>query len=170
MADEENQQEASSGGGGKKMILMIIIGVILIGASVGGTIAVMSMFNEPPPAPTEDADAEPVPEVKKQAIYYPLKPEILVNYEAKGRQRFLQAEITLLVREQDVIAAIELHMPMIRNALVMLIGGQTYEEIQSAEGKEFMRIQALEELQRIFEKEIGKPGVEQVLFTNLVMQ
>ncbi len=168
MADEENQ-EASSGGGGKKMILMIIIGIILIGASVGGTIAVMSMFKEEPP-PVQDAAVEPTPAAKKQAIYYPLKPEILVNYEAKGRQRFMQAEITLLVREQDVIGAIELHMPMIRNALVMLMGGQTYEEIQSAEGKEYMRIQCLEELQRIMEKEIGKPGIEQVLFTNLVMQ
>jgi len=52
----------------------------------------------------------------------------------------------------------------------MLIGGQLYEEIQTAEGKELLRQQCLQELQKIMQEEIGKPGVEQVLYTNFVMQ
>ena len=177
MADDDEQQndaggDAAEGGGGKKkIILLAIIALVLIGVSVGGTLAVISMLggNEPPPA-EEQAEAEAEPEAPKQAIYYPLKPPIIVNYEAKGRQRYLQAELTLMTREADVIGAVELHMPMIRNALVMLIGGQVYEEVQTAEGKEFLRLQCLQELQAIMEKEIGKPGIEQVLFTNFVMQ
>jgi len=82
----------------------------------------------------------------------------------------MQASVTLLVREDDVIPAIELHMPMVRNALNMIMGSQVYEDVQTAEGKELMRQQCLQELQRLIEEEIGKPGVEQVLFTNLVLQ
>ena len=179
MADDDQgtTEEAPSGGGKKKLILLIIIGLVLIAASVGGTLAFVSMMkgDEPEAAATEEgaeggeaADDSSGP--KAQAIYYPLKPPIIVNFEAKGRQRYLQAELTLLTREADVISAIELHMPAVRNALVLLIGGQLYEDIQTAEGKEFLRLQCLEELQNLMQKEIGKPGIEQVLFTNLVMQ
>ena len=75
-----------------------------------------------------------------------------------------------MARENQVIEAIELHMPMIRNSLVLLFGGQIYEELQTAEGKELLRQQALEQLQALLQQEIDQPGIEQVLFTNFVMQ
>ncbi len=37
-------------------------------------------------------------------------------------------------------------------------------------GKDILRQQALDEVQRVLEEETGEPGVEQVLFTNFVMQ
>ena len=178
MAEEEapdNADEAAEGSQGlgkKKLILLAVMALLIVGVSVGGTLAVLNLTGggrEEVPEEMTDAPAEEV-EVVKKAIYYPLKPPILVTFDAKGRQRYLQAEITLLTRENDVIAAIELHMPMIRNALVLLIGSRTFEEIQTAEGKELLRVQCLQEIQRLMEQEIGKPGVEQVLFENLVMQ
>lgn len=178
MADEPEETGGAEGEDGKgsslkKMLLLALLALIIIGLSVGGTLFALKMLSDEPEVMGEDGEAaegEDVVEVKKEAIYYPLKPPIIVNFDARGRQRFMQAEITLLTRDTDVIPAIELHMPMIRNALVILIGGQHYEDVQTAEGKELMRIQCLEELQMLLEKEIGKPGVEQVLFTNLVMQ
>ena len=62
------------------------------------------------------------------------------------------------------------HMPLIRNELNMLYSGQVYEELQTDEGREKLRQQSLEAIQKVMRKEIGRPGVEQVLFTNLVMQ
>ncbi|PCK08468.1 MAG: flagellar basal body-associated protein FliL [Alteromonadaceae bacterium] len=172
---EGEDGEAKKGGFAslKKPLLLALLALIIIGLSVGGTLFALKILSDGPEVTGEEgemAEGEEVVEVKKKAIYYPLKPSIIVNFDARGRQRFMQADITLLTRDADVISAIELHMPMIRNALVILIGGQLYEEVQTAEGKELMRIQCLEELQMILEKEIGKPGIEQVLFTNLVMQ
>ncbi|VUD56400.1 hypothetical protein TDB9533_02055 [Thalassocella blandensis] len=177
MAEEdapENAEDASNesqGLGKKKLIVLAILALVIVGASVGGTLTVLKLTggSDMPEEEQVETPAEEV-EVVKKAIYYPLKPPILVTFDAKGRQRYLQAEITLLTRDNDVIAAIELHMPMIRNALVLLIGSQLFEEIQTAEGKELLRVQCLQEIQRLLEKEIGKPGVEQVLFENLVMQ
>ena len=74
------------------------------------------------------------------------------------------------VRDGSVISTIELHQSMIRNALILLIGGHSFEELQTAEGKELLRQQALLSVQEVLEKETGKAGVEQVLFTNFVMQ
>ena len=61
-------------------------------------------------------------------------------------------------------------MPAIRNALVMLLSGQSFETLQTPEGKEALREQALVKIQEVLQQEIGKPGIEQVLFVNFVMQ
>ena len=181
MADDDKEkadgEEAPKSGKGK-LILFIIIGVVLIALSVGGTLlAVKLLAPEPEPEVVLDEDGNPIdPEaeleevVKSPAIYFPIKPPLIVNYQARGRQRFLQAEISLMSRDQEVISAIELHMPRIRNSLILLFSGQIYEEMQTDEGKEILRQDVLAELQNIMEEEIGKPGIEKVLFTNLVMQ
>ncbi len=146
--------------------------LLLIGMSVGGTLVALKMLTPEEEIPVEEGAAvvEEVVPAKKTAIYFPLKPPIIVDFQARGRQRFLQAELTLMVREEDVIQTVELHMPMIRNSLVLLFGGQIYDDLQTAEGKELLRQEALEAVQQLLEAEIGKPGVEQVLFTNFVMQ
>lgn len=169
MADEDEAgTEAPAGGGKKKLILLVLLALLLVGGSVGGTIFALQMMSPPPEAaPVTEAVVE---EVKKAAIYYPIKPAIIVNFGYKGRQRYAQVDVTLLIRDESVIAAIELHSPLIANALVLTIGGQMYNELQTAEGKELLRQQCLQEIQKILEKETGKPGVEQVLFTNFVMQ
>lgn len=170
--DEEGVEE--SGGGKKKLIIMIVVGLVLVGLSVGGTLFALKMIGGDEGTAGEDAadevDATSVEEVRKPAIYFPLKPTIIVNFNARGRQRFLQAEVSLMVRDEDVVAAIEEHSTMLQHGLLMLFSGQDYSELQTAEGKELLRQMALEEVQRMLEQEIGKPGVEQVLFTNLVMQ
>jgi flagellar FliL protein len=162
--------EATEGGGKKKLIILIVVALLLIGLSIGGTMMALKILSPPPVVENTEAGSEAMSAVKKSAIYYPIKPEIVVNYGDKGRQRYAQIEVTLLIREEDVIPAVELHAPMITNALIMVIGGQTYEEVQTAEGKELLRQQCLQAIQKILEKEIGKPGIEQVLFTNFVMQ
>lgn len=169
MADDDVPVEDGAGGGKKKLIIFIVLGILLIALSVGGTIVALKILS-PPPEPIEAASEEPVEEIKAPAIYYPIKPAIVVNYGHKGRQRYAQVDVTLLIRDSSVVSAVELHAPTIANALVLTIGGQIYEEMQTAEGKELLRQECLQEIQKILEKEVGNPGVEQVLFTNFVMQ
>ena len=178
MAEEDEQAPEESGGGKKKLLIIIIVGIVLIGLSVGGTLVAINMLGDDPAAVTAEGGGDgegegaPVEEVveAKPAIYYPLKPTIIVNFNARGRQRFLQADVSLMVRDDDVVGAIEEHSTMLQHGLLMLFGGQDYGELQTPEGKELLRQMALEEVQSLLEQEIGKPGVEQVLFTNFVMQ
>lgn len=166
--DEQQDENSSASGNKKKLLLMVLAGLLLVSVSVGGTLFAVKLLRSPLPLSDESTEAdEPA---LKPAIYYPMKPAILVNYSVRGRQRYLQAELTLMTREVDVLPAIELHQPMIRNALVLLMGGQIFSELQTAEGKELLRQQCLQQVQRLLEQEIGKPGVEQVLFTSFVIQ
>lgn len=165
--DENADDEAVAKSRRRLWIWLAVAGVLLMVVSIGGTLTVIRMS-----APAEDPATDPAvaATVRKPAIYYPMKPPIIVNFSVRGRQRFLQAELTLLLRDGAVISAVELHQPMLRNALILLYGGQDYEQLQTAEGKELLRQATLQELQRLLQKEIGQPGIEQVLFTNFVMQ
>ncbi|MBR9911636.1 MAG: flagellar basal body-associated protein FliL [Gammaproteobacteria bacterium] len=171
----EADEQAAGSGGKKKLILIVVIALVLIGASVGGTLLATKFLGgdqgagDAAAAP-EAAVAEPAAKAKSSAIYFPLKPTIIVNFNARGKQRFLQAEVSLLVRDFKVVTAIEEHSMMLQHGLLMLFSAQDYTELQTAEGKELLRQQALAEVQRLLEQEIGEPGVEQLLFTNLVMQ
>lgn len=182
MAEKEQDQgaEAEAGGGGKKkLILLIVLALVLIGVSVGGTLVALNMLGGDEPAATAVAEggeavaaeaAAAVPATKTPAIYYPLMPSIIVNFNSQGKQRYLQADVSLMVREDDVVAALEQHSAMLQATLLMLFGAQDYNELQTAEGRELLRQQSLEALRQKLEAEIGKPGIEQVLFTNFVMQ
>jgi flagellar FliL protein len=174
---KNNTNAASDSAAGKnprkKILIITALIIALVVISVGSTLALVKVFgNEPTEGAADDAadTAGAVSAAKKPAIYYPLQPVFVVNFESQGRQRFLQAELSLMLRDDGIIPVLELHMPAIRNSLVMLFSGQTYEDLQTVEGKELLRQQALLYVQEVLEKEIGKPGVEQVLFTNFVMQ
>jgi len=181
MADEpENEEgtedeEQSSGGSKKKLIIFAVVGLVLILLSVGGTFMLLSMLGgeddmEEIDAALSAGEEEAPVESTDAAIYIPIKPPFIVNFQARGRQRFLQVDVSLMSRDNEAINAVQMHMPLIRNALVLLFGSQSYAELQLAEGKESLRQDALMEVQKIMEKEIGRPGIEEVFFTSFVMQ
>jgi flagellar FliL protein len=182
--NEDKEEEKKPTTSKKKLIFFFILVLVLILLSVGGTLVAVKYLMPVPESETDmamdlsqelDDEGNPlvteeVVEKKSPAIYYPLKPPLLVNYQSRGKHRYLQAEITVMSRDLKVVKAVETHMPMIRNSLIMVLSGQVYEELQSEEGRELLRQESLMELQKIMEREIGKPGIEKVLFTNLVMQ
>lgn len=175
----------------KKLFMFIGLGVLLVAISVGATFFVVSkMMGGEKSSDDADAPSETVEEVAKPAIYFPLK-TFTVNYDVNGRQRFLQAELTLMYRDEAVLKTLELHMPALRNSLVMLLSRQVFDELQTLEGKEKLRTEALTEIQNIIAKEaaaaaeksdheeekdkkgkakLPEPNVEQVLFTQFVVQ
>jgi flagellar FliL protein len=61
--------------------------------------------------------------------------------------------------------------PVVRNDLLLLLGGQHYATISTREGKEKLREQALESVRRVVTNAGGKADkVEAVYFTSFVMQ
>ena len=178
----------------KKLFMFIGLAVLLVAISVGATFFIVSkMLGGKNSSAAEEASSSessaPAEVVVKPAIYFPLK-TFTVNYDVNGRQRFLQAELTLMYRDEVLLKTLELHMPAVRNRLVMLLSRQVFDELQTAEGKDKLRAAALTEIQDIIAKEtaasaektddkqdkedkedkLPEPNIEQVLFTQFVMQ
>lgn len=103
--------------------------------------------------------------------YIQLKPSFVVNYGGVGKIKYLKADISLRVDDPVAVEAVNHHMPLIRNALVLLFSRQTDEAMASVEGKEALRQASLLEINRLLAEEVGPHiAVKDVLFNNLVMQ
>ena len=103
-------------------------------------------------------------------IYMPLDPPLVATFEDRSAVRFLQLTLEVMARNQEAIDAVQTHMPVIRNNLLLLMGGRTLTDLTSREGKEALRAEALEEVQRILTENTGDPGVEELYFTSFVVQ
>ena len=148
-----------------KLILLLVLGLVLaIGLSVGATWFIMHK-SEPAPA-TDPAAAN----VKPAAIYEVLTPAFVVNFNQNGRQRYMQVSITMQGRDQAALDALKVHMPVIRNNLVMLFSGQDFATLATPVGQEMLRQKATASVQEVAQKELGKVVIEQLLFTNFVLQ
>ncbi|WP_324733931.1 flagellar basal body-associated protein FliL [Pseudomonas paeninsulae] len=173
MAKKDAEQDSVSAeakpAGKLKLIIMIVVPLLLaVGLSVGGTWFFLNKGAAK--SDVEAESAEPAVPVKQVAIYEELLPAFVVNFTHNGRARYMQVSIALLVRDQAALDALKVHMPVLRNRLVMLFSNQDFESLITPVGKEMLRQQATASVQELAQKETGKLTVEQVLFTNLVLQ
>jgi len=162
-------EAVSAGKGRLKLIIVIVVAMLVaVALSVGGTLYFMGKGDDLGGSKSEEAVA--VVSGKQPAIYEVLMPAFVVNFNHKGRQRYMQVSIALMTRDQSALDALKVHMPLLRNRLVMLLSSQDFEALKTPVGKEMLRQQATASVQELAQKEIGKLAVEQVLFTNFVLQ
>lgn len=88
---------------------------------------------------------------KEGVNYLPIKPALVVNYGGPGRVKYIKAEISLRVENAHNAAEVTHHMPLVRDTLIMLISSVTDEQMSTGEGKEEMRVAALEKLNHVLE-------------------
>ncbi|VVN95208.1 flagellar basal body-associated protein FliL [Pseudomonas fluorescens] len=149
-----------------KLIIATVGGLLLaIGLSVGATWYFMHSPRSTPVAASQTAVVG-----KQPAMFVPLLPAFIANYNQNGRQRYMQVSITLQGRDQADLDALKAHMPVIRNNLVMLFSGQDFATLASPVGQEMLRQKATASVQEVAQKELGKVVIEQLLFTNFVLQ
>ncbi|GJM04238.1 MAG: hypothetical protein DHS20C09_02290 [marine bacterium B5-7] len=177
MADEDvledgDEIEADSGDAKKKLPLklIIIIAVVLLAGGGAGTFFMMGDKTDDAVVAEVDAEEGEETETAGEAVYFSLDPPFIVNFTGKSRARFLQVSIEGLTRDVKVKEDITKHFPQVRNNLVLLLSGKTYEELNTQEGKATLRKQVLKEVQKVLEAETGQEGVEDVYFTSFVMQ
>ncbi|WP_312958304.1 flagellar basal body-associated FliL family protein [Stutzerimonas nitrititolerans] len=159
----------TSGKGKIKLIVAIVLGLLLaVGLSVASTLYFM---NRDDAGKGEAQAPAPTASGKPAAIYEVLAPAFVVNFSNNGgRQRYMQVSVALMSRDQVALDALKEHMPLLRNQLVMLFSSQDFATIATPVGQEMLRQQATASVQELANKEIGKLAVEQVLFTNFVLQ
>ena len=160
----------TEGKGKLKLIIFVVLGLLLaVGVSVGATIYLMSHGEAEAPA-KDESGGETAPK-RQAAIYEVLAPAFIVNFaNAGGRQRYMQVSVAMMSRDQAALDALKEHMPLLRNQLVMLFSSQDFATLATPVGQEMLRQQATASVQALAQKEIGKLAIEQVLFTNFVLQ
>jgi len=157
----------------KKKLIIIILLVVLILAAAGGAAAFFLLGGEEEGEGEEAAEeevAEVVEEPPIPAQYVVLKPEFVVSFQVGTRQRFVQASIEVMTRQQSIVDAMELHSPMIRNEVIRIISAQDFNALRTADGRVALQEELKTAMVKIMEREAGSDDVAAVLFTNFVMQ
>ncbi|GGE37028.1 flagellar basal body-associated protein FliL [Halopseudomonas oceani] len=104
------------------------------------------------------------------AQYVELKPAFVGTLGAGPRIQYLKADVALRTDDPAAVERIHYHDALIRNALVFLFSEQLPENLSTLEGKEALRASALAAVQKVLEEEEGDPLVDDLLFTNLIVQ
>jgi flagellar protein FliL len=163
MAD--NDAAAPAAGGNKKMII-IIAAVAVLMLAVGGGAAFFLLGS------SGEGSEEAAPEiVLGEMQYMDLSPAFIVSFPFQGRQRYLQASLSIMSRDAEALAAVTEHMPIIRHNLLNLLTAQMLGVAESPQpGIENLRNLATAEVKAVLHQEIGRDGIDQVIFTAFVMQ
>lgn len=165
--DDEDLEQKKPKKGKNKLILLIGILVLLL-SSVGGTLFFMGFF-EQKEGGDETVEVE-VTDAPRIPIYYKFVEPFTVNFDTDTGIRYLQISMEAMSYDQAVIDAMELHMPVIRNNLILMYSSQPFDELISRDGKERIRQAALEEIRSVLKRYGGASALEEVYFTSFVMQ
>lgn len=95
------------------------------------------------------------PKVAEGVNYIPLEPALVVNYGGPGKSRFIKAELSIRTETGDDALEVHHHLPLIRDRLVSILSAQTEEMISTVEGKEYLRVYALAEINKALLKVEG---------------
>lgn len=163
---------APAGKGKLKLIILIVVALLLaVGLSVGGTFYFMNKAGSDDDHGDKAAAAESAVPQRQAAVYEVLMPAFVVNFSnGGGRQRYMQVSVALMSRDQAALDGLKEHMPLLRNQLVMLFSSQDFASLLTPVGQEMLRQKATAAVQELAQKEVGTLAIEQVLFTNFVLQ
>ncbi|HMV70906.1 MAG TPA: flagellar basal body-associated FliL family protein [Pseudomonadales bacterium] len=156
---------AGAGGGSKKRLLIMAaaaIALLVVGVTAGVLLGGRAGAQKPA---DEQAEAAPA-----KAIYVSLGDKFVVMLQYEGRRHYLQTMLSVLTHDGSVTKQLEVHAPLIRGRLVALLGEQDFAALRTDAGRVLLRERILATIREILQKETGKPGVEQVFFTDLVLQ
>lgn len=175
MAEEENSEaeaEEQKGSGMKKIIMLAGVGILMLGLGVGGTIFFMGS-DDPAVAEGEEemAEEEMMEEpMMKESIYHDLHPAFVANFTGTSKKKYMQVYVVAMANEQSVIDDLKLHMPAVRNNILMTLSKKTSEDVATVEGKEVLRKEVLETVRNTMAEKTGEEGVQDLYFTKFVAQ
>lgn len=166
MADKK--EAAVDKGGGKKKLFIIIGSVVLILLLGGGFGAWYLMKAKPVPAAPSPEELVPVPALNQQSQIGPMVniDEFIVNIISGDSAHYVKASITVELTNEAVQGEVQQRMPQMRDAILMLVGNKTFEELQDLQGKKQLKA----ELQSRINSFLQTGKVTSVYFTNFVVQ
>ena len=110
------------------------------------------------------------PAILARPIYVPVKPAFVVNYGGKGKLKYMKLEVSIRAKDTPASNAIRHHMPLIRDYLVRAFSRLQDEDVDTQQGKENVRVTALEGIKQLLKEEDGEEGVIGLYFNNFVVQ
>ncbi|MFY0664279.1 MAG: flagellar basal body-associated FliL family protein [Natronospirillum sp.] len=117
------------------------------------------------PASAQDFNFTPA-----QAQYLDLQPEFVLNYGQDGRVRFMRLEVTLVMIDEAGVIQAGYHSAGLRHIVVMNVTKSQHADLHDLTRRDALRERILDDMREYMNRETGMPMIQQVLFSNLILQ
>lgn len=148
MADEELELDVTQAKSSKLTVILLVVLIILV-LVIGGIGAWFFL--------SKDGDGGESAETKDGAhakeleplLYQTMVPEFVVNFGPGSKVRYLQIDLQIATRSEKALAAVNTYRPVLRNDILVLLSGQTFEELSERSGKEALQKKLLNVINKI---------------------
>lgn len=114
----------------------------------------------------EEAEVE-----HKRSVYHNISPAFVSNFGLSDRKlSYIKAEVALKIENEELLEKVKKNEALVRHQIVMLLSAQTKEQMSAQTAQETIRVAALSRVKEALAEEIGKTGVQDLLFTSFVVQ
>lgn len=142
----------------RKKLLLILGCVLLLGGGAG------AWYFTQPAAPAKAKQQPPKP-----PIFVSLE-TFTVNLQPDPAEQFLQVDLTLQLADEQEAELVKLHMPEVRNRLLMLLTSKKSADISSMDGKKALSQEIATQLKQPFSAGVKLQRAPGVFFTSFVIQ
>lgn len=161
MAEDKDLELDVNQAKGSKMTNILLITLIVLVLIVGGVGAFMfSGDKEGKSDSGSDTASSKKAENKDPLLYITLVPEFVVNFGPGSEVRYLQIDLQAASRQQEAFDAMNLYMPVIRNDVLVLLSGQTFENLKTRAGKELIQLRILNTINTVVNSVLAKKDGE----------
>ena len=164
---EANGKEAKAKKGFPSFVIYIVIALIMAGAGyfVGGKLT-SSSGEETEVAEVGKKKDTHGERAKAESFDVYLMEDIIVNPSGTGGTRFLSVSIGFEVSSERALLLFEKREPVIKDALITILGSKTLEQLSDTKEKEITRYQIKKRIEQLLKTE----DVMAVYFTDFILQ
>ena len=98
--------------------------------------------------------------------YFGFEPSIITNYVAvKKKLGYVRLTVELMIEDSSNYETVEHHAPLLRDAIITIIGQQPEAKVKSINGRQEIQRLCEIKVKNILTKETGQPLIKKLLFT-----
>jgi len=98
--------------------------------------------------------------------YFGFEPSIVTNYVAvQTKMGYVRLTVELMIEDAANYDAVEHHSPLLRDAIINIIGQQPEAKVKSINGRHQIQRLCEEKVKQLLKEETGQPLIKKLLFT-----
>ena len=99
-------------------------------------------------------------------VYFGFEPDIITNYIAVQKKLgYVRLTVELMIEGSSNLETVEHHSPLLRDAIIDIIGKQSEDKIKSINGRFEIQKMCEEEVKNLLTQETGEPLIKKLIFT-----
>lgn len=120
---------------------------------------------------SKDETADPNAILKPVTGYYEMKNPFITNLSSTGNKlNYIKASVVIVVNDSRDIPLLEEHDPLLRDAIVTILGSATYNDVIRNDGRTKLLEDCKKNITELTDEAIGRRIIKNVMFTEFITQ